>query len=355
MQADVRLRICLQGCRWSNRQHFGFIVLLQRLQSEQLFQLWSLMIHPVRIGSRGSQLALWQTHWVQNAIETQWPEISTEPVVIKTTGDKIQDVPLAKVGGKGLFVKEIEEALMDGRIDLAVHSMKDMPAQLPHGLCILAVPQRETPLDALVARENICLEDLPAGARIGTSSLRRASQLLHRRPDLCIEPLRGNLDTRLKKLSTGDLDAIVLAAAGLKRLGLAHRITTVLPPDTMLPAAGQGALCIESRTNDQSIASLLTSLDHAETHFAVIAERAFLNRLQGGCQVPIAALGIVEGETLNLTGLVAELDGSRLIKATCAGPCDQAASLGHDLAQTLLNRGAGEILERLEANAAEIG
>ena len=313
------------------------------------------MAHRIRIGSRGSQLALWQTHWVQKAIEAQWPEISVEPVVIKTTGDRIQDVPLAKVGGKGLFVKEIEEALMDGRIDLAVHSMKDMPAQLPHGLGIQAVPQRETPLDALITRENIHLEDLPAGARIGTSSLRRASQLLHRRPDLCIVPLRGNLDTRLKKLSNGDLDAIVLAAAGLKRLGLDCHITTVLPPDTMLPAVGQGALCIESRTNDHSTASLLTGLDHAETHFAVMAERAFLDRLQGGCQVPIAALGTIEGETLTLTGLVAELDGSRLIKSSCTGPCDQAVSLGRDLAETLLKQGAGEILERLEANAAKIG
>jgi hydroxymethylbilane synthase len=321
------------------------------LQGLQLFKLWSLMKNSLRIGTRGSQLALWQARWVQQAIEKQWPETRTELTIIKTTGDKITDVPLAKVGGKGLFVKEIEEALMDGRIDLAVHSMKDMPAELPHGLCISAVPERENPLDALISNNNVPLDQLPRGARVGTSSLRRASQLLHRRPDLKIRTLRGNLDTRLKKLSGGDLDAIVLAAAGLRRLGLGHLITTVLEPDIMLPAVGQGALCIESRTHDSSTSQIVTGLDHAATHLAVIAERALLHRLEGGCQVPIAAFATLENEQLELTGLVAEVDGSNLIQETASGPCDQAAALGIDLAKALIARGAGDILERLKQNA----
>ncbi len=307
----------------------------------------------LRIGTRGSQLALWQARWVQQAIEQQWPEITTELVIIKTTGDKITDVPLAKVGGKGLFVKEIEESLMDGRVDLAVHSMKDMPAELPHGLCICAVPERENPLDALITHKNIPLDQLPPGARVGTSSLRRSSQLLHQRPDLNILPLRGNLDTRLKKLTSGNLDAIVLATAGLKRLGLDHLITSVLAPDTMLPAVGQGALCIESRTNDGPTSQTVTGLDHAATHLAVMAERAFLHRLEGGCQVPIAAFASIENEKLELTGLVAEIDGSLLIKEAISGPCDRAASLGTKLAETLLAQGADAILEGLKQNAGK--
>ncbi|MEJ2659537.1 MAG: hydroxymethylbilane synthase [Desulfobacteraceae bacterium] len=310
-----------------------------------------MMKNLLRIGTRGSQLALWQARWVQQAIERQWPETKTELTIIKTTGDKITDVPLAKVGGKGLFVKEIEEALMDGRIDLAVHSMKDMPAELPHGLCISAVPERENPLDALISNNKIYLDQLAPGARVGTSSLRRASQLLHRRPDLKIQTLRGNLDTRLKKLSGGDLDAIVLATAGLKRLGLDHLITSVLDPDVMLPAVGQGALCIESRTHDNRTSQIVTSLDHAATHLAVMAERAFLHRLEGGCQVPIAAFATLENERLALTGLVAEVDGSIFIKESASGPCEEAVSLGVKLAETLMARGAGDILERLKQNA----
>jgi hydroxymethylbilane synthase len=309
----------------------------------------------LRIGSRGSQLALWQANWVMDAIHRLRPDIRTELTVIKTTGDKILDVPLAKVGGKGLFVKEIEEAMLGGRIDIAVHSMKDMPAELPHGLGIGAVPKREDPRDALVADNYRSLADLPKGARVGTSSLRRSAQLLHLRPDLSIEPLRGNLDTRLKKLATTDLEAIVLAAAGLRRLGLADRITAVLDADTMLPAVGQGALCIESRTDDETVAAVLSALDDADTHTAVVAERAFLHRLEGGCQVPIAGHATLhqtdqtdKGDGLTITGLVAELDGSRLIKQTLAGPRDQAAELGLRLADALLAQGAGSILERLE-------
>jgi hydroxymethylbilane synthase len=351
LQTDVCLRIRLQRRRRPDRQFF-VLLFMQRLQGLQLFELWPLMNnHPMRIGTRGSQLALWQARWVQRTIEEQSPKTATELVIIKTTGDKITDVPLAKVGGKGLFVKEIEEALMDGRIDLAVHSMKDMPAELPQGLCISAVPERENPLDALVANDYMTLDALPQGAHVGTSSLRRSSQLLHRRPDLNILALRGNLDTRLKKLTGGNLDAIVLATAGLKRLGLDHLITSILDAEIMLPAVGQGALCIESRTQDSRTSQIVTSLDHAETHLAVIAERAFLHRLEGGCQVPIAAFATIENQRLELTGMVAELDGGTLIKETTAGPSDQATSLGLELAEKLIARGAGAILEKLKQNA----
>jgi hydroxymethylbilane synthase len=306
------------------------------------------MENTIRIGTRGSQLALWQAKWVQKAIEQQWPDTRPELVIIKTTGDKILDVPLAKVGGKGLFVKEIEEALMNGRIDLAVHSMKDMPANLPHGLSIGAVPKRENPLDALIAEHGESLKDLPRQARVGTSSLRRAAQLLYKRPDLNIQPLRGNLDTRLKKLTTTDLDAIVLATAGLNRLGFTQRITEMLEPDIMLPAVGQGALCIENRTNDEIISPIISALDDAMTHTAVLAERAFLHRLEGGCQVPIAGHAVIDNDDrLTITGLVAELDGSRLIKKTISGPCNQADALGIELAESLLSKGAASILERL--------
>ena len=309
------------------------------------------MDRPLRIGTRGSQLALWQANWVKEAISQHWPHISSELVIIKTVGDKILDVPLAKVGGKGLFVKEIEEALMDGRIDVAIHSMKDMPAELPNGLSISAVPERENPLDALIADGYDALAALPQGARVGTSSLRRSAQLLRNRSDLNIMPLRGNLDTRLKKLTTTKLDAIVLAAAGLKRLDLDQRITEYLALDTMLPAVGQGALCIESRTNDGVIGPVVAALDHATTHTAVTAERAFLHHLEGGCQVPIAGHATIEEDQLYLTGLVAELDGQTVIKSSIEGPCHQAVSLGVKLAKNLLAQGAGEILERLEQHA----
>jgi hydroxymethylbilane synthase len=305
----------------------------------------------IRIGTRGSQLALWQAGWVKTAIEQHAPGVTVALDIIKTKGDKILDVPLAKVGGKGLFVKEIEEAILDGRIDLAVHSMKDMPAELPSGLAITAIPRRENPLDALVAHSCHSLEALPFGAVVGTSSLRRSAQLLRIRPDLHIEPLRGNLDTRLKKLDTAHLDAIVLAAAGLIRLGLSHRITSMLDHDTMLPAVGQGALCIESRENDAAIDALLEPLEDPSTRIAVTAERAFLERLEGGCQVPIAGHAVVADHQVSITGLVSDLDGRQIVSASTTGPCDHAAALGRQLAETLLGRGAGEILERLEHNA----
>jgi hydroxymethylbilane synthase len=317
----------------------------------------------IRIGTRGSKLALWQAHWVKDTLEKTNAEIACELVIIKTKGDKIVDVPLAKVGGKGLFVKEIEEALLDGRIDLAVHSMKDMPAEIPPGLCIAAVPERGQPQDALVTRKSGRnsgrdggqdtgggIDALPQGARVGTSSLRRSAQLRHLRPDLDICGLRGNLDTRLKKLESEALDAIVLAAAGLKRLGYADRIDALLDEDTMLPAVGQGALCIESRRGDSRLAPLMKKIDHAPTRTVVTAERAFLHRLEGGCQVPIAGHGLLTGDRLTLTGLVAGLDGQTLIKERLSASPSDPQSLGRRLADRLLERGAKTLLEELQKN-----
>ncbi len=300
------------------------------------------------VGTRGSQLALWQANHVKSALESKFPYLSVELCIIKTKGDKIQDVPLAKVGGKGLFVKEIEEALLEGRIDVAVHSMKDMPGNIPDGLCIGAIPERESPADVLISRDGAPFSKLKKGAKIGTSSLRRGAQLKHARPDIEIVPLRGNLDTRLKKLETEDLDAIVLAAAGVRRLGLEEKITEYLDESVMLPAVGQGALCIEIRENDPDAGPLIAALDHDSTRKVVAGERAFLNRLEGGCQVPIAAHGRLNGDTLELNGLVADLDGSVVFKETVSGPSRDAEKLGVKLAERLLNKGAGPILDTLK-------
>lgn len=303
---------------------------------------------PLRIGTRGSQLALWQANWVKDQIRRLAPHFDVQLDIIKTKGDKILDVPLSRFGGKGLFVKEIEEALLDGRVDLAVHSMKDMPSDLPTGLIIAAIPPRENPFDILAAPRIATIDQLPQGARVGTSSLRRSAQLLHRRPDLTIVPLRGNLDTRLKKLENGDLDAIILAAAGLVRLGLADRIRAYLSPEEMLPAVGQGALCIETRAADPRLTPLMAALDHADTRTTVTVERAFLARLEGGCQVPIAAHAqIIDGE-VKLTGLVAEPNGSHVIRMEKNGPRSAAAAIGRALAEELLQRGADAILERFQ-------
>lgn len=299
------------------------------------------------IGTRGSALALWQADWVKTRLEHLHPGTRVALEVIKTKGDKIQDVPLAKVGGKGLFVKEIEEALLDGRIDIAVHSMKDMPADIPPGLGIGAMPERETPMDVLISGQGLILSELGTNPRIGTSSLRRAAQLRHLRPDVTITPLRGNLDTRLRKLTAEKLDAIILAAAGVKRLGMTDRITEYLTPERMLPAVGQGALCIETRIDDPVVTPLVASLDHAETRWAVLAERAFLARLEGGCQVPIAGHATVSGMHLSLTGMVADPQGDAMVKATLAGPVDQALRIGLDLAEELLGKGARAILDNL--------
>ncbi|MFZ5571642.1 MAG: hydroxymethylbilane synthase [Thermodesulfobacteriota bacterium] len=303
----------------------------------------------IRIGTRGSKLALWQAEWVRARLLAAWPSSMVELLIIKTTGDKILDVPLAKVGGKGLFVKEIEEALLDGRIDLAVHSMKDMPTDLPEGLMIGAVPERENPFDVLITPDGATLAQLPHGAVVGTSSLRRAAQLKHVRPDVRIQSLRGNLDTRIQKLRTENLDGIVLAAAGVKRLDYGRHISEYLPPDVMLPAVGQGALCIETRKADSDVMAAIAGLDHPETRTAVMGERAFLRRLEGGCQVPIAAFGRIEAGRLIMTGMVAGLNGEKMIRARETGPVESAERLGRDLAERLLDKGAGTLLEELKS------
>lgn len=303
------------------------------------------------IGSRGSQLALWQAEWVKATLEALHAGLTVAIQIIKTKGDKILDVPLAQVGGKGLFVKEIEEALLDGRVDLAVHSMKDMPGEVPDGLCIGAIPERENPYDVLIANRDVRFAELPKGARIGTSSLRRSAQLLHARPDLAIVPLRGNLDTRLRKLKTDNLDAIILAAAGVRRLGLEAHITEYIDAAVMLPAVGQGALCIETRVDDPRIAPLVAPLDHADTNAVVTAERAFLHYLEGSCQVPIAAHGKIDAGDLQLTGLVSEVDGSAVVTDTHSGPATAAAELGVQLARKLLDKGADRILENFKSNS----
>jgi hydroxymethylbilane synthase len=291
------------------------------------------------IASRGSQLALWQARWAERRLAAQGHECRIE--IIKTTGDKITDVPLAKAGTKGLFTKEIEEALLDGRAGLAVHSLKDLPVELPEGLVLAAVPEREDPRDAVVGRR---LADLPAGAKVGTSSLRRAAQLHRLRPDLTVEPVRGNLDTRLRKLDQGQYDAIVLAAAGLKRLGWAGRIAEILAPEVMCPAAGQGALAIETRSSGAGLLAC-GSLDHPATHAAVTAERAVLAALGGGCQVPIGAHATVQDGRLRLVAMVASPDGSGLIRGAEEGPAAEAESIGRRLGAGLLDRGARKILE----------
>jgi len=301
----------------------------------------------VVLGTRGSKLAVQQSEWVQGQLQALAPHVTVTLRKIQTSGDKILDVPLAQIGGKGLFVKEIEEALLSGEIDLAVHSMKDVPTELPEGLAILCVPSREDPRDALISRDGKSFKDLPHAARIGTSSLRRQAQLLHARTDFTIAMLRGNLDTRLKKLRAGQFDAIVLAAAGLRRLAWAHEITEYLAPEISLPAIGQGALGIEGRRDDLFIHSLLSGLDHAPSKTAVIAERALLHRLEGGCQVPIAAHATVVGIGVTLEGLVASVDGKELIRDTAEGTIEDPESIGIQLAERLLARGGDRILQAI--------
>lgn len=303
----------------------------------------------VTIGTRGSNLALWQANWVKSRLEQSHPGLTVHLEVIKTQGDKILDMPLAQVGGKGLFVKEIEEALLDGRADLAVHSMKDMPADLPDGLCIGPVPLREDPRDVLISRNSLSLETFPAGARVGTCSLRRAAQVRHLRPDIHVVPLRGNLETRLRKLDEGQMEATILAAAGIKRMGYQERISEYFDTGRMLPAVAQGALCIEIRENDDAIEALVAPLNHLETQTVILGERAFLNRLQGGCQVPIAGHGRLEGDRFSLVGLVADLDGQAVIRDTLSGPAHEAQKIGMALADRLIEAGARELLDALQA------
>jgi len=322
----------------------------------------------IAIGTRGSKLALHQAEWVKSELLRIHPGLEVTLTKIKTTGDKILDVPLAKVGGKGLFVKELEEALLKGSIDIAVHSMKDLPTDLPSGLHLSAIARREDPRDAFVSRiRNSTLNqvqceirnfsDLPTGAIIGTSSLRRVCQLKHLRPDLAIIPLRGNLDTRLRKLDGGQFDAIIVAVAGMKRLGLEERITEILSPEICLPAIGQGAIGIECRSDDEPVNNLVSLLDHKETSICVGAERAFLKRLGGGCQVPIAAHARIvnnppnppllkggEGGLLIMDGLVGSVSGDTIVKGRREGTFHEPESIGISLAEDLLIRGAGKIL-----------
>ncbi|MDH4226749.1 MAG: hydroxymethylbilane synthase [Deltaproteobacteria bacterium] len=299
------------------------------------------------IGTRGSMLALWQANWVKSEIEKRNPGLTVELNKIKTTGDKITDVPLAKVGGKGLFVKEIEEALLDGSADLAVHSMKDVPTFFPDGLQLHAITEREDPRDALIAREGNTLKDLKQGANVGTSSLRRQAQLLKVRPDIKISQLRGNLDTRFRKLEEGVYDAIILAGAGIRRLGWGSKITEYIDPLLMLPAIGQGALGIETRTNDAYINELTSFFNHRDTSVAVRGERALLKRLEGGCQVPIAAHATVNKDEVSITGLVASVDGKTIIKDSIKGAANDTEALGIELAEKLLKAGAKKILDEL--------
>ncbi|GKS58632.1 porphobilinogen deaminase [Nitrospira sp.] len=299
------------------------------------------------LGTRGSTLALHQSRWFADQVMQAWPEVTVTLKEIKTSGDKILDVPLAKIGGKGLFVKEIEEALLAREIDFAVHSMKDVPTELPDGLAITCIPRREDPRDALIARNATVFANLPRGARIGTSSLRRQAQLLQHRPDLRIEMLRGNLDTRLRKLREGQYDAIVLAAAGLRRLGWDDQITEYLSVDLSVPAIGQGALGIESRRNDDTVCDILAKLEHPSTRIAVTAERALLHRLEGGCQVPIAAHATLTGHEVRLQGLIASVDGKQIVHGENQGPLEEAARIGTDLGTNLLERGGRDILSAI--------
>jgi len=304
----------------------------------------------LRIGTRGSTLALRQTIWVSHHLTRRYPDIAVEVIRIKTSGDMITDVPLAQLGGKGLFVKEIEEALLREEIDLAVHSMKDVPTELPPGLHIGVVTVREDPRDVLVSKSGKLLRNLPDGARIGTSSLRRQAQLLAANSTRQVIPLRGNLDTRLRKLTTENLDAVVLAAAGMHRMGLQERIVEYLSPEVMLPAIGQGALGIECRS-EGTVNHLIAFLHHVPTAAAVTAERAFLRRLEGGCQVPIAAYGEIKGTHIQLRGMVARLDGSYLCTGERSGA--EPEDVGNSLAADLLDRGAADILRELYASIRE--
>jgi len=301
----------------------------------------------IKMGTRGSALALAQARWVAAQISGRYPDQRVELIIIKTTGDKLHDIPLAQVGGKGLFIKEIEEALLAGEVDLAVHSLKDMPALIPQGLMLGAVPQREDGRDALISERYASLAEIPAGGRLGTGSLRRRAQLLHLRPDLEVVALRGNVDTRLKKMATLGLDGLILAAAGLNRLGLTQVKRTILPETEMLPAVGQGALGLEVRTGDNRLRELIGFLEHPPTRVAVTAERAFLARLEGGCVVPVAAHGRVEGDSLLLTALISDPDGQRLLRDSIKGSWEDAAFMGGHLADRLLDRGGREILAEL--------
>lgn len=301
----------------------------------------------IRIATRKSPLALWQAEHVRARLLALHPGLQVELLKMSTQGDRILDSPLAKIGGKGLFVKELEQGMLEGRADLAVHSMKDVPSELPAGLCIGAILEREDPRDAFVSSRFASVDDLPEGARVGTSSLRRQCQLRARRPDLQILDLRGNVGTRLGKLDGGDYDAIVLACAGLKRLGLSERISRELAPEEMLPAIAQGVIGIECRVDDERINRLITPLNHQETRYRTQAERAMNAALAGGCQAPVAGYSLLSEGVIELRGLVGRPDGSAIIRGDIRGSSQHAEALGKQLADELLSRGARTILDEL--------
>jgi hydroxymethylbilane synthase len=308
----------------------------------------------IRIATRRSPLAKWQANHVADLLRKLEPGLEVRLHELMTRGDKILEVPLAEVGGKGLFVKEIEDALLQGDAEIAVHSMKDLPAVLAPGLVIAAVPEREDPRDALCSPRWKTLDGLPRNAKVGTSSLRRGAQLKALRPDLQLEVVRGNVETRLRKASES-LDAVVLAYAGLRRLGLAGHATQVLSPEEMLPAVAQGALALEARQADAPTLARLAKLEHPETRVRIEAERGFLARIEGGCQVPLAGHATVEGGTVRMRGLVASLDGTRIIRAERSGPSAGARELGVALAEDLLAKGAAEILKEAEGKTTGLG
>lgn len=305
----------------------------------------------IRIATRKSPLAMWQAEFVKAELEKIHEGLTVELLPMSTKGDIILDTPLAKVGGKGLFVKELEVAMLEGEADIAVHSMKDVPVEFPEGLGLEVICEREDPRDAFVSNTYKTIEDLPQGAVVGTSSLRRQCQIRAARPDLVIKDLRGNVGTRLAKLDAGNYDAIILAAAGLKRLKLEERIASFISAEQSLPANGQGAVGIECRTDDARVKTLLAPLEHAETRMRVIAERAMNTRLEGGCQVPIGAYAEIDGDTISLRGLVGNPDGSQIITASTTGSTADAEKLGVALAEELLEKGAKTILDAVYANA----
>ena len=303
----------------------------------------------LKLGTRGSKLALWQAQAVTERLKEYHPDLQIEVVIIKTAGDKILDVALSRIGDKGLFTKELEKALLDGTIDLAVHSLKDLPSQLGEGLKLAAVMPRENPGYVLISRSGLHLSDLPAGSVIGTSSLRRTAQLKAVRPDLQVIDIRGNVETRIKKMQEQQLDGIILAYAGVKRLGLEHWITQVLPYDIMLPATGQGTIAIETRDHDEKMDSILETVNDRKTFAEIQAERAFLGRLEGGCQVPMACLAECREGVIHMQGLVSSLDGSRVIRDSITGSSHEPEQIGLNLAERILEAGADRILRSIQS------
>jgi len=301
----------------------------------------------IRIGTRKSKLALWQANYIADQLKKHFPDLEVELVKIVTKGDKILDVPLAKVGGKGLFVKEIEEAMLRNEIDIAVHSLKDVPTYFPEGLGLVAITEREDPRDAFLSVKYNSIEDMPEGAVLGTSSLRRKAQIMMKRKDIRIEDLRGNVDTRIRKLEEGQYDGIILAYAGLKRLGLEGKVRQILQPDYMIPAVAQGFLGIEARLDDEKTREIVSVLNHRESEIRAKAERAFLKTLEGGCQVPLAGYSEIVNGKLKITGFVSDLTGDRVFRDSMEGSLEDAESLGVKLAEKLLSDGAKEVLEEI--------